>query len=120
MSHFYGTVCGQARTDASRRGSKNGGLQTTAASWSGAVKVSLSYDEKAECNRYYVEQIQWQNGGGINQMIDEGVVGQPSRTQQNSRMFEKILNSKMVVTLVGIDPELDAVIDAKLREEKNG
>jgi hypothetical protein len=41
MAHFYGVVSGRGRTTASRVGRKTTGLQTVAASWHGAVKVSL-------------------------------------------------------------------------------
>jgi hypothetical protein len=43
MAHFYGTINGQ-RGQASRLGGKASGLTTYAASWQGAVKVSLWYD----------------------------------------------------------------------------
>lgn len=45
MSHFYGTVEGQAQTTATRRGSKKSGLVTHAASWDGAVRVQAYYNE---------------------------------------------------------------------------
>lgn len=41
MSHFYGIVRGQAKTEATRTGSKNSGLGMTAASRQGAVTVEL-------------------------------------------------------------------------------
>jgi len=45
MSQFYGTLNGQARTVATRRGSKNSGVTATAASWAGAVRVSVSEED---------------------------------------------------------------------------
>lgn len=44
MAHFYGTLRGN-RGQASRLGTKLSGLQTIAASWQGAVSVSLYHDE---------------------------------------------------------------------------
>lgn len=43
MAHFFGNVRGQ-RGEASRLGSKRSDLQTTAASWQGAVDVRLYHD----------------------------------------------------------------------------
>ena len=42
MSHFYGTIRGQAG-QATRRGSKSSGLTTEAASWNGVVRVTLDH-----------------------------------------------------------------------------
>jgi hypothetical protein len=73
MSHFYGTLTGQARTTATRRGSKSGGIATTAASWRGAVRVELYVDDKGrDC--YRVFQTTW-HGAGVNKPIKEGVIG---------------------------------------------
>lgn len=75
MSHFYGVVQGQ-RGDATRCGSKGSGLRAVAASWAGAIKVSLHVDDQGrDC--FQVRQVQWQNGAGINEIIAEGVLGQP-------------------------------------------
>lgn len=41
MSMFYGSVTGQARTTATRRGSRSSGITTSAQSWSGSVIVGL-------------------------------------------------------------------------------
>ena len=41
MARFYGVVSRRARTAASRLGHSTSGLQTAAASWQGAVKLSL-------------------------------------------------------------------------------
>lgn len=38
---FYGSVTGQARTTATRRGSRSSGITASAQSWSGSVIVSL-------------------------------------------------------------------------------
>lgn len=41
MAHFYAVAVGQAKTSATRQGSKKSGLVTVAASWQGAVNVQL-------------------------------------------------------------------------------
>jgi len=45
MAHFYGTLQG-ARGEATRLGTKNSGLHTTACSYEGKVRVVLDFDEK--------------------------------------------------------------------------
>jgi hypothetical protein len=59
MAHFYGTVSGCAKTQATRRGHKASGLQTTAASWQGAIRVSIWHDYETERDRYRVWFIDW-------------------------------------------------------------
>jgi hypothetical protein len=63
MAHFFGTVSGCAKTPATRRGHKATGLQTTAASWQGAIRVSIWHDHEARRNCYRVWLIDWPNGG---------------------------------------------------------
>lgn len=74
MSHFYGTVTGQAKTKATRRGAKSSGLTTVAASWGGAVSVRIWHDEETGEDRYAVSQVPW-HGVGVNAPIAEGVIG---------------------------------------------
>ena len=74
MSQFYGTLDGQARTVATRRGSKKSGITATAASWSGAVRVSVS-DEDGE-ERFDVYMVQW-HGRGECKLLATGVIGKP-------------------------------------------
>lgn len=73
MSHFYGTIHGQAG-EATRRGSKASGVTIVAASWSGAIQVQLWYDAEANIDRYTVSQIPW-HGSGYPHNITEGIVG---------------------------------------------
>lgn len=71
MAHFYGTIQG-SRGEASRLGGKNTGLQTTAASWHGAVRTVLYVDDKGrDCAR--VSLTPWQ-GRGISRDVFEGPV----------------------------------------------
>ena len=74
MSHFYGTIQGQAG-EASRRGNENSGLATIAASWKGAVRVSLWVDPDTGLDMYSVNLIPWRNVG-VSKCIARGVVGQ--------------------------------------------
>jgi hypothetical protein len=59
MAHFYGTVSGCAKTTATRRGHKTSGLQTTVASWQGAIRVSIWHDHEAGRDCYRVWLIDW-------------------------------------------------------------
>jgi hypothetical protein len=71
MAHFYGIVSGRGRTTASRVGRKATGLQTTAASWQGAVKVSLY--ERAGVDHALVELTPWR-GAGVTRVLYDGPV----------------------------------------------
>ena len=47
MAHFYGMISRSARMHApTARGHAKSGLETNAASWQGAVEVTLSYDQE--------------------------------------------------------------------------
>ena len=46
MSKFYGTVMGQARTDATRRGTND--IRAAAQSWDGSIISELTYDEDGD------------------------------------------------------------------------
>lgn len=74
MSHFYGVVSGQARTEATRRGSKQGGLRTVAASWNGAIEVHVYNDEGVD--KFSISEIPW-HGCGTRRVIAHGVLGHP-------------------------------------------
>ena len=43
MARFYGQVFGQAKTEASRRGSRN--IKVSAQSWNGSVITTLYYND---------------------------------------------------------------------------
>lgn len=75
MSHFYGTLKG-ARGEASRCGTKTSGIRTVAASWAGAIEVTVYQDDHGkDCFR--VEQMSW-HGHGIRETIAEGFIGEPA------------------------------------------
>ena len=62
MSQFYGTVTGQGKTTATRRGSKNSGITTVAATWDGAIRVHVWQDRDGK-QRWTVEMVPWQGQG---------------------------------------------------------
>jgi hypothetical protein len=62
MAHFYGTMQGN-RGKSTRCATKNSGLTVTAASWDGAVSVSLSYNESTGKNEFTVALIPWRGAG---------------------------------------------------------
>ena len=70
MSHFYGTLSGQARTQATRRGSKNSGITTYTAGWNGAIRCSTYVKDEVDYVR--VELTSWMNSGGHGQLIYDG------------------------------------------------
>lgn len=71
MAHFYGAVKG-GKGEASRLGTKNGGLTALAASWSGAVKVELSHRKGVDWA--VVRLVPW-HGNGTSETIWDGPVG---------------------------------------------
>lgn len=71
MSHFYGTLQG-SRGEATRAGSKDSGLTAVAASWEGAVRVTLHHSGDGK-DVATVELIPWQ-GAGINKVLYHGPV----------------------------------------------
>lgn len=75
MSHFYGTLKGQ-RGLATRTGSKSSGIQTTAASWNGAIRVEVYRDDGSDTDRFVVTEIPWM-GCGVSRVLAEGVLGHP-------------------------------------------
>ncbi len=62
MSHFYGTLQGQAG-EATRCGSKQSGLETYTASWKGAVRTYLYYDAESGQDIALIELVPWQSCG---------------------------------------------------------
>lgn len=74
MAHFYGTIKGQAG-EASRRGNEKSGLTAVAASWRGAVRVSLWVDPDTGADMYSVNLIPW-HGAGVSKCIARGIVGE--------------------------------------------
>ena len=76
MSHFYGSIPTSARrTVPTARGHKSTGITTRAASYAGAVVVSLYHDENTGTDRFEISQ-QTHLGAGVNRLIAEGIIGE--------------------------------------------
>lgn len=73
MAHFYGTIRGQ-RGEASRLGSKASGLAVYAASWQGAVRVTLYYNSATDTDMVDVYLTTHKNGAGIERLLYSGPV----------------------------------------------
>ncbi len=72
MSHFYGTVNGQAKGTATRQGTKKSGLVTFCASYCGAVRCTAYCLNKIDYIR--VEKTTWK-GIGEYQLLYDGPIG---------------------------------------------
>jgi hypothetical protein len=74
MAHFYGMISRSARKhQATARGHSTTGLATIAASWQGAVEVTLSYDQETKKDYFKVSLIPW-HGSGTDFLLAEGPV----------------------------------------------
>jgi hypothetical protein len=80
MAMFYGKVQGQ-RGEATRLGGRKSGLTTTAASWQGAVKTTLS--DRDGTAWAHVELIPW-HGQGTSQVLYSGPVSGMRQTTAKS------------------------------------
>jgi hypothetical protein len=67
MAHFYGTLDG-SRGQATRMGTKNSGLQTVAASWQGAVEVTLHHDDHTQRDYATISLKPW-HGAGVHRVL---------------------------------------------------
>jgi hypothetical protein len=72
MAHYYGTLQG-SRGRATRCGTRDSGVRTTAASWAGAVEVTLYYAPELDTDCARVELIPW-HGRGTSRVLYEGPV----------------------------------------------
>ena len=80
MSHFYGTLKGQAG-EATRCGSRASGIVTYAAGWRGAIRVEVFLDEQGE-DAYRVALVPWGNSSGISRQLASGKLTLDERTEQ--------------------------------------
>ena len=71
MAHFYGIVEGQAKAQATRRGTRNSGLKTIAASWQGSVHVDLYESDGTD---YAVVSLEPWRGTGTSHELYRGPV----------------------------------------------
>lgn len=74
MSHFYGIVEGDAKTTATRQGSKLTGLVTFCASWEGAIRCHAYV--KNGIDYVQIEKITWR-GKGEHKLLYDGPIGIP-------------------------------------------
>jgi hypothetical protein len=84
MSHFYGIVSGAGKTNATRRGHKSTGITTYAASYDGAIKVTIdrvTREDGTAYDRYRVFLTAWPNKEAYRTLLCEGDLakGWPSR-----------------------------------------
>lgn len=87
MAHFYGIVRGAAKSEATRRGTPNSGIGTTAASWNGAVSVELYVDEEGnDCACVSLEP--W-HGKGVSRTLYRGPVNPKEEEPEGKLGFEK-------------------------------
>lgn len=73
MAHFFAQSAG-ARGSASRLGTASSGVEVTAASWQGALRVRLAVDAQGR-DTFHVEEIPW-HGAGVARVIASGIIGQ--------------------------------------------
>lgn len=67
MAHFYGDLKGQAKTIATRRGSKTSGLSGHLRGWNIGVRVELTHRNGVDVIEVY--QTNGSNGGGRDKLI---------------------------------------------------
>ncbi len=72
MSHFYGTIDGQSKTQATRCGSRESGLVTHCASHEGAIRCETFI--KNGIDWVYVEKKPWK-GEGEYRVLYDGPIG---------------------------------------------
>lgn len=72
MAHFYGVIQGN-RGEATRMGSKASGLETTAASWQGSVRVMLYELNGVDCA--IVTLMPWHGKGATKELYSGPVRG---------------------------------------------
>ncbi len=78
MSHFYGTLSGQAGA-ATRCGSRQSGLVVVAASWQGCITVRLWCDAEGR-DHFQVNQERWR-GAGLQEFIEAGHLGRSTKKE---------------------------------------
>lgn len=72
MAHFYGTLTGN-RGEATRCGTRESGMATSTASWSGAIRVCAWSDPTGDM--VIVEMVPWR-GHGESKILYRGPIGE--------------------------------------------
>jgi len=73
MARFFGTLKGASKNTVTRRGHTK--LVTVAASWKGAIEVTLSRNPKTDEDMVCVLRVPWR-GNGPYQVLYRGPVGE--------------------------------------------
>lgn len=99
MSHFYAKIDRSARkTPATARGNKPG-MSVSLASYSGAVRLSIWYDEETGLDLFRVDQEPWDNDGaltaqeraGITRYEASGIVGRGPSISYDTRAHDNAM-----------------------------
>jgi len=69
MARFYASISGQARTDATRRGSKATGISGHIRGWDSGIRVEGSYDASTDSDVFRVYATTGSNGHGPDRLI---------------------------------------------------
>lgn len=83
MSHFYAKIEG-ARGEGTRTGTKASGLRTWAASWSGAVRVSLMHKDDTGEDWVRVDLVPWHGRGVTRELYVGRIDGEPEATARKA------------------------------------
>jgi hypothetical protein len=83
MAQFYASIQGN-RGEATRLGTKSSGMMTVAASWQGAVKTYLWYNEEKECDWAEVTLMPW-HGQGTHRLLYCGPVSGLEQSEQSEQ-----------------------------------
>ena len=72
MSKFYGTLIGQARTEATRRGSDRTGIRASVQSWDGSLVSELNYNHDGKL----IIDLSWSEGSSCygNERLFNGTI----------------------------------------------
>ena len=69
MARSYGSVRGQARTSATRRGSKASGISGHVRGWDSGVRVEGSYNAETDADVFRVYATTGSNGHGSDRLL---------------------------------------------------
>ena len=74
MAHLYGTITGARPGQVTRCGTKTSGITTVAASWKGAVQVTIEHNPRTGEDIANVRLIPWR-GHGVSRLLFRGLFG---------------------------------------------
>jgi hypothetical protein len=109
MSHFYGVIETSSRKNAPTACATIAtGLVTVAASFAGAIRVTLHRDEAKQIDNYYITQSTWE-GSGVHEVLAVGTIGEP-----RSQTHGALLRALETVRQLCDDAAINDVIDVAL------